>query len=693
MRDLRTYIALEEALTGRLVKEWQKKSVPVYRAIAELCREGQWDKARLLVPKLDFHAVGTENREWIKYQLRSMAIFGAKLISKETPSFLAIGSFDETLNRVAGNVLQYLQVDATNQVHREMLQLIAEDEQKVKALKREFKYGNTQIMIDDLSPAGLLLNEARFSIADTDLAGHGKDVDPNHVTVRYGLEDTDVDRLRGYLAGLQPFEASLTGVEIFPPSEHSEGAAVLVARVASHHLAAIEAKIGQYAQFKEKSFPDYKPHCTIAYVKPEAVEQYRSLFVGGTLWVDAITISHRNGVHETIPLGMVRKADITGRFVTPHVRFDNTGDEKLQLIASLNASRLATWGFTAEAEVRGVQEYTLKAVLDGRTSAFCQMVHGTTFRVSDARKKILEVLNVQNPDDLRAVQPWPRQTKANLEELKSLTPEQLVGRGLHIPPFHPGCRTICVAAGDTQYDVVPLQSDPAKQMITQQTLKELGIDASEEEVSKWNAILGLSPVDVLTKLTGKSPKELLSGVMGKKAIQFEQNGGIAFSLKGMDKSVKYAVGATIDPFTGVMYLTEGDFLVGQPGDEAAFLTSLLHGLIETGQASLAKTLVLKLDGNVIPYVKMGFLPTKPMWDQTRVWLLEQVESGDLSHVYHQLTDEQKLLLQHLLHDTNEQSFGVLADLAIDIEGKPLNAWLLENVGGEFAYALEGPKAI
>lgn len=133
--DLRTYLLLERAFVRRLQRSWRLQSAPIYGAIAEHCRNHQWDRARLLVPDLDMTEVGTENREWITYMLLSFAVFGAGTVSRKQPSFVGVGTFDTFLKQVTGNFLQYLELNATTQIQAEALQSIAEDEAKTKALK------------------------------------------------------------------------------------------------------------------------------------------------------------------------------------------------------------------------------------------------------------------------------------------------------------------------------------------------------------------------------------------------------------------------------------------------------------------------------------------------------------------------------------------------------------------------------
>ncbi len=185
-----------------------------------------------------------------------------------------------------------------------MLQLIAP-----KFAEPAHRYGNTQILIAPTSAAALSLNYARTLIEDEHLMAAGKAIEGNHVTVRYGLLNDDLDGLRAFIARQTPFEARLDGIELFQPSDHSDGAVPVVARISAPELYAIEAEIGRHADFKDKTFPVYKPHATLAYCKPGIAERYQDLPVAGTFVVQSITISHRSGVQETIPFGMAVKWD------------------------------------------------------------------------------------------------------------------------------------------------------------------------------------------------------------------------------------------------------------------------------------------------------------------------------------------------------------------------------------------------
>lgn len=130
--DLRSYLKLEKALSRRLIRSWTRLSAPTYAAITAACEAKEWDTARRLVEDLDMTEVGTRNQEWIKYILLSTAVFGASIIEKGQPTFVAAGTYDGLLSQVTRNILQYLETSATQQVQEDALQLIALDEKLSK---------------------------------------------------------------------------------------------------------------------------------------------------------------------------------------------------------------------------------------------------------------------------------------------------------------------------------------------------------------------------------------------------------------------------------------------------------------------------------------------------------------------------------------------------------------------------------
>ena len=160
-----------------------------------------------------------------------------------------------------------------------------------------YKFVNTQADIPADSEASQSLEKLRSEIPAEHLMGDGADIGGNHITVRYGIKGNDTSAIRAYLEQQAPFEASLGKTDKFEPSEHSDGAAPIIAPIDAPELHRINAEIEKHGEFAPSSFPEYKPHATIAYVKPEVADKYtgRADTEGKKFLVKSISITDRNG--------------------------------------------------------------------------------------------------------------------------------------------------------------------------------------------------------------------------------------------------------------------------------------------------------------------------------------------------------------------------------------------------------------
>ena len=126
------------------------------------------------------------------------------------------------------------------------------------------------------------------------------------------------------------------------------------------------------------------------------------------------------------------------RILQPFSSFmDSAGKTFFNIASSLHTSRVSAYGFTAEADALGLEEYQLSEQLDKRTCPVCAMMHGKKFKVTDARALLNVVTRTTDPDDLKQLQPWPAQTVEHIKLMSEMTPKELVANGWHIPPFHP----------------------------------------------------------------------------------------------------------------------------------------------------------------------------------------------------------------------------------------------------------------
>jgi 2'-5' RNA ligase len=197
------------------------------------------------------------------------------------------------------------------------------DAMKAPATEMKFEHGSTQTTINKGSDAGKALESMRRSIPDADLDGKGRDVGESHVTVRYGLTDSEVTpKLRKFIEGLTPFEAKLGKTDAFPPSTYSDGASAVYAKIEAPQLTAINDQIGDHAAFKKSDFSSYIPHATVAYVKPEAAGKYKGMTdaEGRTFPIDHIEVSDKNGDVTKIQMKGKHSKDVAKQEATPQTK-------------------------------------------------------------------------------------------------------------------------------------------------------------------------------------------------------------------------------------------------------------------------------------------------------------------------------------------------------------------------------------
>lgn len=172
--------------------------------------------------------------------------------------------------------------------------------------QHKYKFGNTQANLPQDSDAHKAISDFQNRIPKDHLANDGTDeeADKPHVTVRYGIQGDSKDKLREFIKGQKPFIAKLGKTAAFPPTEHSDGAAPLHAPVDSPELHKLNAEIQKHGDFAPSNFPEYKPHVTIAYVKPDKVAQHvgKPDTEGKTFNVNHISISDRDGNKEDVPM-------------------------------------------------------------------------------------------------------------------------------------------------------------------------------------------------------------------------------------------------------------------------------------------------------------------------------------------------------------------------------------------------------
>lgn len=130
-------------------------------------------------------------------------------------------------------------------------------------------------------------------------ATSGRELNP-HVTVKYGLHTDDAEEVRAAVQSQAPVAVQFGKCSYFKGEQHD----VLKIDVQSEALHALNGHIAARLECTD-TFPDYKPHVTIAYVKPGLGEHYASRLndlEGRTAVFDRLTFSDKHRVHYPILL-------------------------------------------------------------------------------------------------------------------------------------------------------------------------------------------------------------------------------------------------------------------------------------------------------------------------------------------------------------------------------------------------------
>lgn len=322
--------------------------------------------------------------------------------------------------------------------------------------------------------------------------------------------------------------------------------------------------------------------------------------------------------------------------------FKETGDAQLQMISALHTSRLGGWGFLAEADLVGYTTYKLSAQLDNRTSEFCRFIHGKTFTIESARGILDAAVMLEDPTQLKAIHPWPDQSKLSMGVIKGMSDDLLVANRMHVPPFHPWCRTLMVPVKfETRIEKPRANPEFAKGESTVDDFKELGIKLSEEKVEVWNDYVGAPPIDILTLLTGL-PVESLIG-KATKLLRVTDKGDVKV---GWPTEVG-EVSLILNTGTGALQMSRT-----KASDLVKVFDRHLKDIRYYAEIVGATVLEVKVSaGEAYDVLKEGFLPSPADWPKIRRKLSAAVKNLD-EGALGSLSTSQKAVLQLALASTS-----------------------------------------
>ncbi|AET42209.1 hypothetical protein VPEG_00058 [Vibrio phage SIO-2] len=125
------------------------------------------------------------------------------------------------------------------------------------------------------------------------------------------------------------------------------------------------------------------------------------------------------------------------------------GSNLVDLVSSLNSTRLMSYGFFNECALVGIKKYRFNALKDVRTTEFCDHLHNKVFEITTQLERLDTELRINDSDQIREFAAFPRWDQ--IDEFKAMTNEQLIARGWCYPPLHFYCRsTIEYVSGTIQ---------------------------------------------------------------------------------------------------------------------------------------------------------------------------------------------------------------------------------------------------
>ncbi len=253
----------------------------------------------------------------------------------------------------------------------------------------------------------------------------------------------------------------------------------------------------------------------------------------------------------------IKKAEL-GDYVEPFVSFEDdifsAGENLLQLTSALHTSRLSAFGFTVEADVRGLTKYQISAQLDKRVCPVCEVLNGRVFNLDSAQKLLRDALGAENPDDLKMIQPWPPQDKDAVAEIAGMSEEELVAHGWNVPPFHPWCRCLLVPVGSPE----DMAAETPSAVAARQPDEPLDQELASDHGSFLNQILAGMLGNKYVQMEGPLSAVTLSEI---NAAQDEMSG-----LSGVDAAEAWsnllAEGYTTEELEAIFEVSEDDVLSG-----------------------------------------------------------------------------------------------------------------------------------
>jgi hypothetical protein len=383
------------------------------------------------------------------------------------------------------------------------------------------------------------------------------------------------------------------------------------------------------------------------------------------------------------------KADVLGDFVS----FSTDGLKSVtqtmaQTLSSLHTSRLSSLGFAAEAEYLGITEYGIDERMDSRTCPVCSVMHGRTFTVESLRRSVDAVLSVDNPEDLRELQKWPRQDEASVKALAKASAAELAASNLNMPPYHPNCRGLTVTIADisghqatpTYQQALGINPEIGKYKPSKWDFIAVGIEPTDAALVAWGDAFTQSPRKILSMLMGVDENLITEDFLAKAGVSAEMDGGV-LSVKGRIKlegmSSAAPVSIDFDTKTKTLHLNKLSTKTGK--DFKAAFKQVLEASKGWGATTLTTT------AKTPKWGYYGFLPQD--WQALKARLTSRLQG------LRDLVDAEVFAsAETLLASDDPRAFWVLLEIDSPIEAKSFAEKLVGRVPWAAKLDLADPLA-
>lgn len=685
------FLALETSLTDRLQRSLRKVTTAVYKQVTTLLSSGDFDAAERLINSISLSKVMEDNKAYVSYMTDMAMLFGASRVTPDPGASVVGMGHEKMVTHQAVQALSTLIVQKGEfYIKTTALQLIAQARKDAQVVvEKANPYHDEKGRFSSKEHSVVSVGGGPISGEDFDEWTHGKtSMNGKEIRLRHFMEVSEMP-LDEFKALVKSLPEGRVGVEPI------NGLVTLQSEVTLSSVRGLALSKTDKEKYSAPAKHDHLTGLDSRTGMPLIVISggVRTILNGNHRVVAALARGDTHIRAEVVNLDVVKKAE-RPRILKPFASFMNdAGDAFFDLASSLHTSRVSSYGFTAEALALGYEEYQINEQLDSHICPVCAEMHGKTFKVADARALLGIALRVENPDDLKSLQPWPKQDKATVESIKSMTPEELVSNHWHIPPFHPKCRGLLGRVGK-----VPTKEQITTGVVdqgytaTKEDFKALGASFSQAAVGLWNKYSDISPIEFAARLQGTTVEELqlrlleskkaaISGILG---MSGSKNISLRMERAGFGTSLPFYQNIQIKPSMNALYINAVELAAEDQGSGMMkkYMRELVSVARDMGLPAINMTAGLDVGGYA--WAKYGFAPSSDSWANLVATVSKKIADGNLLEG---ISTETKAVVNTLLNSTDPTSIFVLSDLTEKTkEGVAIGKALL--LGTEWSGGLE-----